>query len=246
MVTVAMPLWRAEQIGWLALESLCRQENAPCDWELIIAEEQTYEYIGEEGLEPYRERLHNAGCIAIKYISLNHWIPLAKKYYLMGQEANKGTTAFLIQSADSYSSKNRVAETYKMFREDKDVEWIHLMEGYGYLLRHNAWRKFKRSPERHLTSAFAAIRGDLARNQPKINHARKNVDHWLYHNTVTHESRKKVIDPGKLRDGFTTNGIYPMTKSIEARMLNCRQYWHSTTYKGAFVPREIKSRLEQL
>ena len=38
LLSVALPMYSAQSIAWLAMESLCRQE---CDfeWELLIAEE---------------------------------------------------------------------------------------------------------------------------------------------------------------------------------------------------------------
>lgn len=39
-LTCALPMYRAKDIGWLGLESLCRQEDIDFAWELIIMEEE--------------------------------------------------------------------------------------------------------------------------------------------------------------------------------------------------------------
>ena len=50
---------RSRDIGWLALESLCRQKNAP-PWELIVIEEPE-DAMGRGAIEAYTTRLIGAG-----------------------------------------------------------------------------------------------------------------------------------------------------------------------------------------
>jgi len=45
-LTVGIPMFRSRHIGWLALESLCRQKDIDFKWELLIMEEE--ESLGEE------------------------------------------------------------------------------------------------------------------------------------------------------------------------------------------------------
>jgi hypothetical protein len=78
MITAILPTYNNADIIWLQLESLCAQVNTP-EWELIIIEEPSEQYFGEDGLSLYAERLGDAGCVRVVYISVTNWIPLAQK-----------------------------------------------------------------------------------------------------------------------------------------------------------------------
>jgi hypothetical protein len=76
-------MFRSKYIGWLPLESLCRQEDVDFEWELIIAEEENDESFGFENIKNYTDRLKASGCIKIEYLGLKKWIPLSRKYKLL-------------------------------------------------------------------------------------------------------------------------------------------------------------------
>jgi len=87
VLTVALPMYRSKKIGWLALESLCRQVDAP-EWELLICEEQEPEMFGMEELTKYKESLGYAECTRITYIVLQWWVPLSQKWKILAVNAD--------------------------------------------------------------------------------------------------------------------------------------------------------------
>ncbi len=67
-LSVCAPFFRAKYIGWLALESLCRQKDINFEWELIISEEMFDEAMGKDVIMKYKSRLEDLGCVRLKYI----------------------------------------------------------------------------------------------------------------------------------------------------------------------------------
>ncbi len=58
LLTVALPVWNGSRIAWLAMESLCRQEEIDFWWELVICEEQAgHEVCGEAARQICPRRL---------------------------------------------------------------------------------------------------------------------------------------------------------------------------------------------
>lgn len=100
-VTVALPLWESGDIAWLCLESLCRQKVG-VEWELIVAEEQTENMLGEEGLFSFRPRLRKAGCANIVYIPVKEKMYLANKWNMIARYASVSSEVFQLVAADDY------------------------------------------------------------------------------------------------------------------------------------------------
>lgn len=101
-----MPLYRAGTIVWLAMESLCRQQDPP-PWELLVAEDVNEDDpIGREAIEAYLDRLPN--CVAIKYLSMPTWIPLSVKWQVLAQMADCESAYIALQAADCYSYSRRL------------------------------------------------------------------------------------------------------------------------------------------
>lgn len=243
MLTVALPLWKADKIGWLALESLCRQEDVPCDWELIIAEEQIGSFIGESRIEGYKERLKAVGCTRIEYIKLKEWITLSRKWYLIGQHMSEGSIGYLLQPADGYSSKTRLAQTYHLMT-DKEADWVQLMEGYAYEIKNGIWRWFNARKRRHPCSSSMAVRSSLVRNMADTGHRKSGVDYWIYKRT--NPKKKLYLDWEKSADAFTTGGYNTISKERSRYLLKCRGMFEKTDYRGELVPKEVMDKLREL
>lgn len=123
-ISVILPMFRAKHIGWLPLESLCRQQEVNFEWELIIAEEVTKKYdpMGEKKIiQEYQDRLKLVGCNYIKYIGLGDWIPLGKKMSML--MANTSSEIIVPNAADYYSSPRRLTSAYKIFKET-NPDWV--------------------------------------------------------------------------------------------------------------------------
>jgi len=132
IISVILPMFRSKHIGWLALESLSRQQGIDFEWELIIAEEVTekYEPVGEKKIvQEYRDSLRLVGCTNLRYIGLNNWIPLGKKMSMLIMNAN---SEFIVSSStDYYSAPRRLVSDYKIFKEF-DPDWILATKGIYY------------------------------------------------------------------------------------------------------------------
>jgi len=119
-ITVALPLYRAKNIVFVALESLCRQIDAP-EWELLVMEEKLPKAVKIDFINKYRKRLEKANCKKIKYIPLQKWIPLGDKWIRMAKIASG--KLFILQSADCYSFPIRLKYIYEKYLENK-FDWF--------------------------------------------------------------------------------------------------------------------------
>ena len=70
VLSFIMPWFRAQYLGWLPLEALCRQINIDFSWELIIIEENLENPFGLDNLKKYIDRLKKVNCVNITYIYL--------------------------------------------------------------------------------------------------------------------------------------------------------------------------------
>lgn len=107
LITVGLPMYRAGDIGWVALESLSRQRGAPL-WELVIAEEKDSLPMGKANILEYWDALQEANCTGIYYIELDHWISLAEKWLLLISFSCEISNVFVLQAADNYSFSDRL------------------------------------------------------------------------------------------------------------------------------------------
>ena len=109
-ISVGMPVFKAKEIIWLAMEGLCNQAT-PHSWELLVCEERHQEQIGKEFFTAYQDRLKEVGCVNVKYIELDKWVPLSEKWSILTKAA-KGSI-FVMQDADDYSDSKRLNTTFR-------------------------------------------------------------------------------------------------------------------------------------
>lgn len=117
-LSVVLPMFRSQHIGWLPFESLVRQTDILFEWELIIAEELEHQPFGEHQILEYKKKLEDLGCVRFKYIGLEKWITLAEKLYLLKENCDKETGIFMWHSADYYSAPKRLITSYEIFKEE--------------------------------------------------------------------------------------------------------------------------------
>ena len=123
MITVGMPLYRSDDIAWLAMESLCRQESPGAPWELVVAEERERAF-GEDRIREYWPRLEEAGCTNIVYLSVKDWVCLSQKWQMIVNLAHKDSKVLMLQAGDCYSYPWRLADSWNAIWRDGN-HWFH-------------------------------------------------------------------------------------------------------------------------
>lgn len=227
-ITVGLPMFRAKYIGWLALESLCNQKNAP-EWELIICEEILTEFDpwGEERLLQYIDRLNQANCQNVYYVGIPMWIPLSQKWKLMAQNANG--TILIMQAADCYAQPYRLKETYTIMKNGR-VDWCQSNKGYFYSINNNKIYSYDGSKNNHPCALNMAFSTDLGKLLPE-DEITKSVDKWLYNSlTVIKGSPLNVrLNRSKnWRRGIDTHGLGNISKNREIGFNRNSEIWQET------------------
>jgi len=211
-LTYALPMYRAKNIGWLALESLCRQENVDFEWELIIYEE-SQQSMGESRVLEYQERLEQAGCTRLKYVALPKWIPLSQKWINIAKLAD--SEGFLLAGCDDYAPPNRLSETKAMF--DTGAEWTHVPVGLFYDIANDNFGVFDYNLADHVCGLDKAGRTDIIkRSLPDASTRTHSVDGWVYDQIVSYLGRSphtQMNTSADWRRGVFTDGLNNICKA---------------------------------
>ena len=176
IATVGLPMFKAERIGFLALESLARQQDIDFSWELIVIEE-TEEAFTESRLRKYEDRLNKVGCLRIVYKSLEDWIPLSLKWLQIADEASATSNLLLLQAADCYSQPKRLKQTMDILQSE-NCDWVQspigaffdITTGNISLFDYELVKPFPKPYRRfikHPTALNMALRLDLLRQIKK-------------------------------------------------------------------------------
>jgi hypothetical protein len=201
MITAILPTYNNADIIWLQLESLCAQVNTP-EWELIIIEEPSEQYFGEDGLSLYAERLGDAGCVRVVYISVTNWIPLAQKWVIGFQNMSPESVGAMLCASDNYSPCTRVAESYEALVNGAD--WYQTRSGYFYNILNNEAAIFNKK-DTYKPALFMAISKDGISRVKKFDYPKKGVDSWLFNQVLPQKMIEKEFEPnGTHTDGFNT------------------------------------------
>ncbi len=211
-LTYALPMYRAKNIGWLALESLCRQENIDFEWELIIIEE-ALQSMGEPRVREYKDRLEKVGCVRLEYVRLSEWIPLSQKWINMARLAD--SEGFLLAGCDDYAPPNRLSETKAMF--DAGAEWTHVPVGLFYDIANDNFGVFDfYSQSSHPCGLDKAGRTDLLKAAfPSTATRTTSVDGWVYDQIVSYLGRSPhthMNTSADWRRGVFTDGLNNICK----------------------------------
>ena len=217
-LTCALPMYRAKNIGWLALELLCHQEDIDFKWELIIIEEEEQSF-GEEQIRAYEERLAKVGCITpITYIKLPIWIPLAEKWYRIAQQASN-TLGFLLVAADCYSQPKRLIQTKQLL---EDYEWVQSPVGPFYDLRDDVLCLYDHFQIKwHPCALNMAGRTDLIKQLP-MSKRRRGIDGWMYQELVKIVGRDLKVSKNTSKDykrGVDIHGLNNVSRDARPKLM---------------------------
>lgn len=196
-LTVALPLYNSSKIFWLCLEGLCNQKTN-YNWELIICEDPSETFCGENYIKPYADRLKVAGCINYRYISLKEWIPLGQKWQVIAEQAQGEN--FMLTAADNYSPNNRIQLSCEALIND--IQWFDCRESlfYNVLSR----------DEGHIvinsinTGVWMCTKTRLVKSL-KGKGPRSGIDNWMQKQFQLTRNQKATVNDYLL--GFHTDGM---------------------------------------
>jgi len=210
-LSVLLPLFRAKNIAWITMESLCRQENIDFDWELIIIEENFENFFGFEEVKKYWDRLQNVGCKKIKYISLKKWMPLSAKWYFLVKNCSKSSEIVAFSSADIYSSKKRLSKQYKTLK-GSDYNWYKISGNVVYDISLEKHVRITKLPENRNDNCSPATKKILLENLPLMC-LKKHVDSWRFKQLGKFGIKPFYDDTPDLKlDTVNINGLNNLTK----------------------------------
>ena len=238
--TVALPCYNAKNIGWIAMESLCRQDPTSFDWELIICEEPHEKMLGKDFFASYKDRLMEAGCRRILYISPEKWTPLPQKWRAIGIAAHRHSKSFLLHAADCYSPKGRLELSHELI--EKGYDWIDYIKGYFYsihqkkLVLYDAMTLKLKKRKRNLNMAFPT---KYARKLP-LSDKKRLIDKWLFNCIIP----KKIYRVKELYPSLDTHGENNISKR-EDSFITPKPPYTVTTKKIEEIglPKDITDRL---
>jgi hypothetical protein len=216
-LTCALPMYRSKEIGWLALESLCRQEDIDFEWELSIIEEKE-ECMGEDAILEYKKRLEDVGCVRISYKLLDEWVPLCQKWRSIAQESK--SFGYLLVAADCYSHPKRLAQTLRLLQ---DYEWVQTKLGAFYNIENDSQSIYDRdsgAAASHACSLNMATRTELMKKVP-LGTRRRGVDAWIYHKISVYLDREPIVGYNESDDwkrGVDTNGFNNISQGRGQRL----------------------------
>jgi hypothetical protein len=237
MISVALPTYNNANIIWLALEGLCRQKTS-VDWELVVAEEMSYNYFGNEPLQAYRSRLKEAGCVAVRFLSLDRHIPLSLKWLLIYDHLHQDSIGMLLHASDNFAFPERVQRSFDTLSEGAD--WTHWSNGYFYNVLDGTAALFTAPTDTGLFMAASRKAMDrVRRNVSFRNLPKRGVDSWL---------RKLIGEcPHVIHDDLTT-GIHTdgyNTISLGRRELYGRPPFEATNAQAVFnlFPKDVQKKI---
>jgi len=216
VLTVAIPMFNADKIGWLALESLTRQENIDFEWELVIAEEQDKNMFGYDRIVEYKERLKQVGCQRLHYIPLKNWIPLPIKWRMMAEDnvVSESSKVFTFAGADNYNYKDRLKIEYDLV--NSGLDWVSSLIMPFFFIRTGEifvadYKRFEPRWKTHAGMAFST-KTEYVKHLPDSD-KRYGIDGWLFDMIREYvlKSKKdfsiKRVEGDYWKHGFGTHGL---------------------------------------
>jgi len=198
-LSVCIPMFRSKYCGWIALESLVRQEDINFEWELVVAEEIGDEPFTKKRIMEYQKKLRNIGCAKITYIPMKYWTRLSNKLVLMAHRCDKKSKIYVSNSADLYSPPKRLKMQYDIFMNNNKIDICSSARTIVYDIAsektylNDGVKKLEKNKKAIITDGSCrSIRLALMRQLPRGANRRRSVDGWVWN-----ESKKHVEKNGK-------------------------------------------------
>lgn len=247
LATVALPMYRAKNIGWLALESLCHQKT-DIAWELIMVEESSkdHEPIAQEEVRKRVDRLKKAGCVRVQHFFTQEKMPLSLKWRTIARNAAKDSKVFLLQAADCYSDPDRIQRSYEAITEGAD--WVHRMTGLFVDLRNGNKAVYRHPQDRHATALDMAVRTDLVRELPS-DIVEKGVDGWIFRSCTAIAGHDLTVYPvldDSWRRAVDTHGYNTISHKRGDLISATAKHFHPTEVSLSELPPHVARRLQKM
>jgi len=242
-LSVALPVFNSKKIVWLAMESLCRQQDTDFEWELIIIEENDGGQFGADNFNSYSARLQKIGCVNIVYVALDKWIPLGQKWKEIGVRCNPTSDTFILQAADCYSEPKRLKTTHDLIQQGYD--WIQNKRGLFIDLRTKEHILYSDLTFKQKCGLNMATKVEYIRALPD-NDRRAIVDGWLY-NTIKPKNPHSIVCNDNWKYGVDTHGLNNISKKRGKFFRDIKFPFESTDLKIInFMPKDIVNKLYSL
>lgn len=247
VISVGLPVYRSK-IVWLAMEGLCRQKT-DIPWELIICEDEAGAN-GEEYYNKYKTRLSLAGCISVKYVSIENNDPLrdrmalSLKWRCLIANTAPDSVGFVLQAADDYSEPRRIQSAHEQF--SKGYDWLQARYGLFYHIYKGKTILFDLNtvPQPN-TGLSLAIRLSIARELPE-EAKYSSVDNWMYNAMFAIKPDAKVYcdESNNYLYGVFTDGENIISKGRENNYDNIKFPFMKTIKRVRdYLPVDIFNRL---
>lgn len=221
--SVAMPVYNAKDIAWLPMEGLCNQQVYH-GWELIICEEIHKNQLGAQFFYDYFDRLPK--CEKITYIGIREWIPLSKKWHILGRATDSHSISFSLQAADVYPSSKRLTINHNAITQGAD--WVDICRGYFYSF---TLKKLILYDAKQRTNLSMAFKTSFARNIPE-NNIERFVDNYLM-GVIISQKQNAIIKHLDilLEDAVETDGYNQISKGRIEYYKNIKPPFKNTNKK---------------
>ena len=243
VLSFIMPWFRANTLGWLPLEALCRQTNVDFSWELIIMEEEIENPFGLENLKTYATRLKKVGCNKITYISLNKWIPLSCKWYYLIKQCDINSTIVAMNSHDIYFPSNRLnKQYYKLI--NSEYNWYKTSGNIVYDIETNTHVGYEYTHSDRGDTLLTTAKKSLLNKMPLF-YKRRGIDgerykhlkpYLNYYYDTEEEWKNKIVN---------VNGLNNLTLGRSIRITNLKPpFYNLSTKLSDHLPHDIAVKLK--
>lgn len=247
-LTIGIPSLNSKGISWLAMESLCRQIDPKCKFEVIICEEQNPNATGKTEFLKYYERLSKIGCVKILYLPLSVQITLSEKWRYMAQYISDSSQGFVLWSCDCYSYHFRLIHTRQAIEAGAD--WTHKETGVFYHINTGKSILYNgKQIKEEATHLAMAWKSNYMRHLPNES-LKSGIDSWLYHNFKKMAKDGKMIVhilPAVAGQGIDCHGINNISTWREKHFDQPGHCFEKTTLTiDDCVPEDIALRLKAI
>jgi len=249
-LTVGLPMYFCKEVGWLSLEGLIAQKNINFGWELLIAEEQDENMMGEENILSYGSKLEAVGCERITYVPLKEWRPLSHKWMLFRDMISPSSRIFIVQGAEDYPYCHRLKDAYNAFKKNPRLHWFHQGKGIFYNFQTGKLILFDCKDGYRTTSGLGISIRTSVLQFPLLNPRIAQNDAWLYgcvYTVVKKRVNKKWNQSPYLFKGLFTRGMNSLSPRHYLTEEGMKAPW--SFYDGNIediIPEEIIKKIRQV